>query len=363
MFANFTCVTSCPTGFVIDLDDSTRCVLEGLRCPFGYEIDQSGTACEPSLVVCASGYKVNDERTKCIPEPGTIVPFPFFIIFLLMFIVILIGYIKNRQQMLTTTTIAAISIFEIPMYIVQIYSADYISSYGIMTGTIIALSLLILINVVFFIVYYASVVRDTAFKHWIDKYKKSTTTMAILSLIVNFKIFRYLYSKFFGATLFHAPFDRNTLFYRPFIIMNIIYLLLVLTPIIIVDIVTFYFIEWGYQLLIVAIESFVFSLVIIILSLIEFWKIRSRFFKDEEDSYLEINPKMFDNAYTVAGGGIPNHENNQRVTTLQKVNKGELLEDSQNSNIHNSYSYNAQVKYDDATNLSSVGFLSRLNSK
>ena len=64
-----------------------------MSCPFGYRIDQSGTACEPSLVVCDSGYKVNDERTKCIPEPGTIVYFPFFIIFLIMLIVILIGYI------------------------------------------------------------------------------------------------------------------------------------------------------------------------------------------------------------------------------------------------------------------------------
>ena len=264
--------------------------------------------------------------------------------------------------MLTTTTIAAISFFEIPMYIVQIYSADYISSYGIMTGTIIALALLILINVVFFVVYYASIVRDTAFKHWIDKHKKSTTTMAIISLLINFKIFRYLYCKFFGAALFHAPFDRNTLFYGPFIVMNIVYLLLVLTPIIIVDIVTFYFIEWGCQLLIVAIESFVFSLVIIILSLIEFWKIRRRFFKDEDDSCLEINPKMFDNAYTVAGG-TPNQENGQHLTTLQKVNKRELLGDSQNSNMQNSYSYNVQVEYKESANLSSIAILSRLGSK
>jgi len=162
--------------------------------------------------------------------------------------------------------------------------------------------------------------------------------------------------------MFNAPFERSTLFYRPFIIMNIIYLLLVITPIIIVDIVTFYFIEWGYQLLIVGIESFVFSILVIVLSLIEFLKIRRKFFKDEDDSYLAINPKMFDNAYTVAGG-IPNNDIGQRATTLQKVRKIEGFEDSQSLNLHQSYSYNAQMRIDDATNLSSIGFLSRFNSE
>lgn len=69
---------------------------------------------------------------------------------------------------------------------------------------------------------------------------------------------------------------------------------------------------------------------------------------------------MFDNAYTVAGG-LPGEDHIQRVTTQQKVRKVEMLEDSQNINFHNSYSYN--MKYDDVTNLSSIGILSRLNSK
>jgi len=162
--------------------------------------------------------------------------------------------------------------------------------------------------------------------------------------------------------IFNAPFEKATLFYRPFIVLNIVYLLLVITPLIIIDIVIFYFIQWGYQLLIVGIETFVFSLAIIILSFLEFLKIKNRLFKDVDESYLAINPKMFDNAYTVAGGGVPPNENNQRVNTLQRVKGISQLEDSQSSYARHSFSYNAERKYEDATNLSSIGFMSRLNS-
>jgi hypothetical protein len=92
LFSNFTCVMTCPSGFSLDLDDDTRCILDGLRCPFGYEIDASGTECEPSLVVCESGFTINYEKTKCIPEPGDVIYFPFLTIFILMIVFILIGY-------------------------------------------------------------------------------------------------------------------------------------------------------------------------------------------------------------------------------------------------------------------------------
>ena len=140
--------------------------------------------------------------------------------------------------------------------------------------------------------------------------------------------------------------------------MNILYMLLWLTPIIIVDIVAFYFIQWGYQLLIVAIESFFFSFLLIVLSLIEFFRIKKRFFNDEDDSYLAINPKMFDNAYTVAGG-IP-HDGNSR-SAINRQKGVPQFEDSQNMFINHSYSYNKDGKYNDATNQSSIAIMSRFH--
>lgn len=144
-------------------------------------------------------------------------------------------------------------------------------------------------------------------------------------------------------------------------VLTIIHLLFVLIPIIIVDIVTFYFVEWGYQLLIVAIESFVFSILMIILSFIEFFKIKRKVFQDDEEDYLSINPKMFDNAYTAAGG-IPPQEPGDRVNTQQRV-KGMIgIEESSASQLYHSYSYNGDKRFDEKTNQSSMGFLTRFNS-
>ena len=359
LFANFTWVTSCPSGFSKDLSDSTRWVLSNLQCAFGYQIDQSGTKCIPSSIVWNSGYALNVDKTKWIPEPGAVAPFPFLIIYFVFVIVIVIGYIKNRNEMLTTWLIKGIAILEIPYFIVQIWSAAYISSWGVWIGTIIALGILVFTNIAFYIVYNINVIDDNTFKHWKDKYKWQSYIISIISLLLNFKLFRCLYSNFYGLMVFHAPFEKSTKFYRPFVVMNIIYILLCLTPIIIVDIVTFYFIQWGYQLLVVAIESFIFSVTLIILSLIEFFKIKKRIFSNEDDSYLAINPKMFENAYTVAGGGAPN--DNYQKPKFMNEREGPQFEDSQHSYFVNNY-LNRDMKYNDPNNLSSIGFLSRFNS-
>jgi hypothetical protein len=212
-------------------------------------------------------------------------------------------------------------------------------------------------------VYNISIVKDNAYKHWAEKYSCSTKTISIISLLINFKIFRSLYSKFFGATIFNAPFEKQTLFYRPFVVLNIIYLLLVLIPIIIIDIVTFYYVEWGYQLLVVAIESFVFSLLVIVLSFVEFFKIKKKFFQDDDDNYLAVDKRMFDNAYSAAGGMPPAQaEHKQRVTTREKVKGIAGFEDSQTSQLYNSYSYNAERKYEDPSNTSSMTLMSRFHS-
>ena len=208
LFSNFTCGTSCQSGFTIDSTDTTRWVLSGLHWAFGYQIDSSGTKWEPSSVVWNSGYTLNSDKSKWIPEPGAIVPFPFLIAYGVFIIVIIIGYIKNRTEMITTCLIKGISILEIPYYVIQIYSAAYISSWGIMIGTIIALIILVIWNIVFYIVYLTYVVKDHAYKHWKDKYKCTSRTISIFSLIINFKLFRCFYSKFYGLNVFHAPFEK-----------------------------------------------------------------------------------------------------------------------------------------------------------
>ena len=184
LFANFTWTTSWPSGFSLDLSNSSKWVLTGLQWAFGYQIDASGTKWEPSSIACNSGYTLNSDKTKCIPEPGAIAPFPFLIIYFVFVIVIVIGYIINRNEMITTWLIKGIAIIEMPYYIVQIFSAAYISSWGIMAGTVIALAILIWCNIAFYIVYNVNVINDNAFKHWKDKYKCQSYTITILQFII-----------------------------------------------------------------------------------------------------------------------------------------------------------------------------------
>ena len=72
---------------------------------------------------------------------------------------------------------------------------------------------------------------------------------------------------------------------------------------------------------------------------------------------------MFDNAYTVAGGLPPQQQDPRQRMTTQRVKGIPNLEDeSSASQMYNSYSYNAEKKYEDRSNLSSIGFFTRFNS-
>jgi len=64
-------------------------------------------------------------------------------------------------------------------------------------------------------------------------------------------------------------------------------------PIIIADVIIFLQVEWGYQLLILAIESFMLAILIIVLTIIEF-RYPERLLMSGDEQYIRIKPKGFD---------------------------------------------------------------------
>jgi hypothetical protein len=95
IFYNNTWSSGCPDGFVNEnVDGIDRWILEGLDCDYGYKIDTTGTKWILININWDKGYTLNGERTRCIPNPGTLVPFPFLLIFWVMLIFIVIGYCK-----------------------------------------------------------------------------------------------------------------------------------------------------------------------------------------------------------------------------------------------------------------------------
>jgi hypothetical protein len=59
-------------------------------------------------------------------------------------------------------------------------------------------------------------------------------------------------------------------FYKPLKMITYFSFIFVYIPIIVADVLIFASVEWGYQLLILAIESFLLALLIIILTVLEF---------------------------------------------------------------------------------------------
>jgi hypothetical protein len=113
--------------------------------------------------------------------------------------------------------------------------------------------------------------KDIAFRHWISTYKKYYVIYRILSFFYSFKVLRLLYSGLFGKLYFHASFETpyKTLV-RPLFYCTVANFVLQVAPVIVMNIYNFWFIPWGYQLMVMGVDNTLMALVIFILEIIEF---------------------------------------------------------------------------------------------
>ena len=126
-------------------------------------------------------------------------------------------------------------------------------------------------NIVFYLIYKKEIVHDPTFSKWCRMYPKTERYISLLALLVNFKSIKLLYSGFYGLESCLAQFEdplRN--FFRPMRMLTYFSFIFVYLPIIAADVLIFMQVEWGYQLLILAIESFILAIGITIATIIEF---------------------------------------------------------------------------------------------
>ena len=100
-FWNFQCLESCdevdhPRGYAYVPDAWKRCYIEGLQCPFGYEINVFGDFCELALRGCENGSILNTDRTKCVPGSEEAILFPFLICACVLSIVPIVSFFMAR---------------------------------------------------------------------------------------------------------------------------------------------------------------------------------------------------------------------------------------------------------------------------
>ena len=133
----------------------------------------------------------------------------------------------------------------------------------------------IAINLFFQVVFQKQVMNDSTFRHWATYNKCTVRTITAFGFIFSFKVYRLLYSKFFGATRFDAPFDDSYKFFTPLNIASFMKLLLVKIVCMAACIFGIIYIDWGYQALIECIEFLIIEVIMLCLYVTEYFQMRS----------------------------------------------------------------------------------------
>jgi hypothetical protein len=128
-------------------------------------------------------------------------------------------------------------------------------------------------NIIFVCWYKTQVVaNDNTFVKWLHFFPNTKKFLPLFCLLINFKCCKMLYSGFYGLESTMAKFGKSKSFYRVMRTPTYFQWIFCYLPIYVVDVIIFLKIEWGYQLLILGIETFVLQTLIIIMTWIEFSK-------------------------------------------------------------------------------------------
>lgn len=107
--------------------------------------------------------------------------------------------------------------------------------------------MLITSNVIFYVIYKKEITKDVAFAKWCRLYPKTEKYISLLTLLLNFKSIKLLYSGFYGLESCLAQFDqpmRN--FFRPMRIITYFSFIFVYGPIIAASVIIVLQVKWGY---------------------------------------------------------------------------------------------------------------------
>jgi hypothetical protein len=115
--------------------------------------------------------------------------------------------------------------------------------------------------------------------------------MPWVCLLINFKCAKMLYSGFFGLESTMAKFGRPLIFNR--ILRMVTYFSFVFSygAIFVADVIIFFQVEWGYQLLILGIETFILQTLLLILTWRELRASPEDLLGSGKGVYTKIKPK------------------------------------------------------------------------
>jgi C4-dicarboxylate transporter len=124
--------------------------------------------------------------------------------------------------------------------------------------------------------------RDQNFKAWKQKHCCAFTTVLISSTLLSFKLGSIIYSFFLGRKQYLAEFEQQKPYFRITHNLNISFIILGNTPLILLDIGALTFYKWGSQFYIILIETLVISVAMVLLQVFDF-RHAKKLIKIEED--------------------------------------------------------------------------------
>ena len=126
-------------------------------------------------------------------------PFPFLFLSGCLGILVVGSYIKDKFfTKVLTCLISLIGMQEILIYAIMVC---YAAAMEIWIAFILAgggLLMLIVSNIMFYLMYKREIAKDPTFTKWCRMYPKTEKYIGIISLVVNFKTIKLLYSGFYG---------------------------------------------------------------------------------------------------------------------------------------------------------------------
>jgi hypothetical protein len=256
---NKTCLDHCPLMYEPNGEEPNQCILVGLICPEGFHVNDLGDGCIPNQFECKVGYEINDKNTACIPLPGTPIPFPFLFFGICMTLVVAYSKLKeSKNTRVITSLIMFLGAFELLQYLLMGIQSIVLEQYAAGGLCFLGFFLMIGTNIGFTVMYKRSILGDVAFKNWIRIYNKTRILIPILCCLINFKFIRFVFSGFMGLENTEAVF-KNPQFsiHRPLKFVTYFKYVFVYGPIFIADILILINLEWGHQLSVLAIETFI----------------------------------------------------------------------------------------------------------
>jgi len=155
----------------------------------------------------------------------------------------------------------------------------------------IAVIMLVISNLAFSVYYKKYTMHDKAYKEWIRVFPITDCLLPIICLFVNFKAIRFVFSGFFGMDSCLANFDDpRSAVHKHLKMMTYFQYVFVYLPIFFADVLIFAFVEWGHQLLVLAIETCILQILMIILTHYEFKK-PDELYTDGEGGYSTLKPR------------------------------------------------------------------------